>query len=51
MFVDGMQLGRVNFALNSDSRNTYLYVDANSDDTQLTAYLNQLREITRHKTN
>ena len=51
MFVDGMQLGRVNFALNSDSRNTYLYVDANSDDAQLTAYLNQLREITRHKTN
>jgi hypothetical protein len=43
MFVDGIQLGRVNFALNSDSRNTYLYVDANSDDAQLTAYLNQFR--------
>jgi hypothetical protein len=51
MFVDGMQLGRVNFALNSNSRNTYLYLDANSDDAQLTAYLNQFREITRHKTN
>ena len=51
MFVDGMQLDRVNFALNSVSRNTYLYLDANSDDAQLTAYLNQFREITRHKTN
>jgi hypothetical protein len=47
MFVDGMQLGRVNFALNSFSRKTYLYVDANSDDAQLTAYLNQFRKITQ----
>jgi len=43
MFVDGMQLDRVNFALNSSSRNTYLYVDANSDDAQLEAYLNHYR--------
>ncbi len=43
MFVDGMQLDRINFALNSSSRSTYLYVDANSDDTQLAVYLNQRR--------
>lgn len=40
MFVDGAQLDRVNFALNSSSRNTYLYADANSDDAQLADYLN-----------
>ena len=46
MFVDGDQLDRVNFALNSSSRNTYLYVDANSDDAQLAAYLNNFRKNT-----
>ena len=46
MFVDGTQLSRVNFALNSSSRSTYLYVDANSDDAQLTAYLNHRRAPT-----
>jgi hypothetical protein len=51
MFVDGMQLDRVNFALNSVSRNTYLYLDANSDDAQLTAHLNQFKKIIQHKTN
>ena len=44
MFVDGVQLDRINFALNSSSRNTYLYVDANSDDSQLATYLNQFRK-------
>ena len=43
MFVDGNQLDRVNFALNSSSRKTYLYLDANSDFNQLTAYLNNRR--------
>ena len=43
MFVDGNQLDRVNFALNSNSRNTYLYLDANSDFNQLAAYLNNRR--------
>jgi hypothetical protein len=43
MFVDGTQLDRVNFALNSSSRTTYLYMDANSDDAQLATYLNQFR--------
>jgi len=41
MFVDGNQLDRVNFALNSSSRNTYLYIDANSDDAQMATYLNR----------
>ena len=41
MFVDGTQLGRVNFALNSSSRDTYLYTDANSDEAEFAAYLNQ----------
>ncbi|MZH02335.1 MAG: hypothetical protein F3745_02740 [Nitrospinae bacterium] len=50
MFVDGNQLDRVNFALNSSSRNTYLYVDANSDDAQLAAYLNQFRKSARIST-
>ena len=43
MFVNGRQLDRVNFALNSSSRDTYLYMDANSDFDQLTAYLNHRR--------
>ncbi len=45
MFVDGTQLDRVNFALNSDSRNTYLYIDANSDDAQMATYLNRRRAV------
>lgn len=44
MFVDGNQLDRVNFALNSSSRNTYLYTDANSDDIQLTDFLMAFRQ-------
>lgn len=40
MFVDGNQLDRVNFALNSKSRDTYIYIDANSDDKQLADFLN-----------
>ena len=43
MFIDGNQLDRVNFALNSSSRKSYLYLDANSDFNQLTAYLNNRR--------
>ena len=43
MFVDGNQLDRVNFSLNSSSRNTYLYLDANSDYNQLASYLNHRR--------
>jgi hypothetical protein len=51
MFVDGSQLDRVNFALNSSSRHSYLYMDAQSDDAQLTAYLNKFREMTEPTAN
>ena len=43
MFVDGTQLTRVNFALNSSSRDSYIYIDANSDDAEYAAYLNLFR--------
>ena len=43
MFVDGTQLNRVNFALNSSARTTYLYLDANSDDEQFLKYLGKFR--------
>lgn len=39
MFVDGRQLARVNFALNSSSRDTYIYVDANTNLGDLETYL------------
>ncbi|MBT7475238.1 MAG: hypothetical protein HN649_01285, partial [Nitrospina sp.] len=44
MFVDGTQLDRVNFALNSSSRDTYLYIDANSNDKEFSDFLNHHRE-------
>ena len=43
MFVDGAQLDRVNFALNSSARTTYLYIDANSNDEQFSNYLGKFR--------
>mgnify|MGYP001174561098 FL=1 len=43
MFIDGEQLSRVNFALNSNSRNTYLYIDANSTDEEFLNYLRRFR--------
>lgn len=39
MFVDGTQLSRVNFALNSSSRKTYIYIDANTDLKEMEVYL------------
>ena len=39
MFVDGTQLSRVNFALNSSSRKTYIYIDANADLNEMEDYL------------
>ena len=39
MFVDGGQLARVNFALNSSSRDTYIYVDADTSPSGLKNYL------------
>jgi len=38
MFVDGRSLPRVNFALNSASRLTYIYADANSDYEEFETY-------------
>ncbi len=46
MFIDGDQLSRVNFALNSNSRTTYLYIDAHSGDDHFANYLNQFRDST-----
>jgi hypothetical protein len=43
MFIDGAQLDRVNFALNSSARTTYLYIDANSNDEQFSNYLEKFR--------
>ncbi len=39
MFIEGTQLGRVNFALNSKVRHTYLYVDVHSSPQEMTEYL------------
>ena len=39
MFVDGSQLWRVNFALNSSSRKSYIYIDAGSDADTFAEYL------------
>ncbi|PIR01253.1 MAG: hypothetical protein COV66_02220 [Nitrospinae bacterium CG11_big_fil_rev_8_21_14_0_20_45_15] len=39
MFVDGQSLQRVNFALNSSSRQSYIYADANSSYEEFETYL------------
>ena len=39
MFVDGGQLSRVNFALNSASRHSYIYVHADSGLAEMEAHL------------
>jgi hypothetical protein len=39
MFIDGDQLGRVNFALNSPTRSSYIYIHANSDLEAMEAHL------------
>jgi hypothetical protein len=46
MFIDGRQLARVNFALNSSSRDTYIYVDA---DTPLPGLKNYLLRFEKQK--
>jgi len=45
MFVDGGKLGRVNFALNSKSRDTYLYLHADSSLEDMAAFLNRHRQM------
>jgi len=44
MFIDGTQIARVNFALNSSSQSTYLYIDANSNDQQFSNFLQKFRK-------
>ena len=44
MFIDGTQIARVNFALNSSSQSTYLYIDANSNDQQFSNFLKKFRK-------
>jgi hypothetical protein len=39
MFVDGGQIGRINFALNSSARHSYIYIDAGSGLEELTSHL------------
>ncbi len=44
MFVDGNQLSRVNFALNSNVRHTYIYIDANSAMSEFKKHLSHFKE-------
>jgi hypothetical protein len=39
MLIDGTQLGRVNFALNSKARHSYIYVDVHSSPEELAGHL------------
>ena len=39
MFIDGTQLSRVNFALNSKVRDTYIYIDVHSSPEEMAAHL------------
>jgi hypothetical protein len=43
MFIDGNQLGRVNFALNSSVRKSYIYIHANSELKEMEAHLMKYR--------
>ena len=43
MFIDGNQLGRVNFALNSSVRNSYIYIHANSELKEMESHLMKYR--------
>jgi len=41
MFIDGTQLDRVNFALNSKVRDTYIYVDVHSSPEEMAEHLSR----------
>jgi hypothetical protein len=43
MFIDGTQLARVNFALNSKVRDTYIYIDVHSSLEEMTEHLFRFR--------
>tara|TARA_B100000686_G_scaffold343531_1_gene424540 strand:+ start:1238 stop:2530 length:1293 start_codon:yes stop_codon:yes gene_type:complete len=49
MWIDGNQLERVNFALNSASRPSYLYADANASVKEVEHYLMQFGKIFEEK--
>ena len=41
MFIDGTQLGRVNFALNSKVSDSYIYLDVHSSPEEMSAHLSR----------
>jgi hypothetical protein len=41
MFIDGTQLGRVNFALNSKVRHSYFYIDVHSSPEEMKKHLSR----------
>ena len=41
MFIDGTQLGRVNFALNSKVRHSYFYIDVHSSPEEMKEHLSR----------
>jgi hypothetical protein len=41
MFIDGTQLGRVNFALNSKVRHSYIYIDVHSSPEEMKEHLSR----------
>lgn len=41
MFIEGTQLGRVNFALNSKVRDSYIYIDVHSSPEEMKAHLSR----------
>jgi len=45
MFVDGFNLSRVNFALNSPVRHSYVYIDANSGDREFEEHLMRFGQL------
>ena len=48
MFVDGDQLSRVNFALNSATRHNYIYIHANSELVEVEAHLMKFGSESKH---
>ena len=49
MWIDGEQLSRVNFALNSGARKSYIYADTNADLNEVSKYLMKFGTISGEK--
>ena len=45
MWIDGNQLERINFALNSSSRPSYIYADANAEAKEIEDYLMRFGKV------